>query len=72
MKNDNYHSVLVVQMKNCEALVLGPELAIERVPVKECHYYSNHLMLGTWQKMYVFFKLLKQTAFLYKILCYFD
>lgn len=28
-----YHSVLVVQMKNWEPLVFGPEFAIERVPV---------------------------------------
>lgn len=27
-----YHSVLVVQMKNCEPLVFGPEFAIESVP----------------------------------------
>lgn len=29
-----YHSVLVVQMKNWEPLVFGPEFAIERVPVE--------------------------------------
>lgn len=29
-----YHSVLVVQMKNWEPLVFGPEFAIERVPAE--------------------------------------
>lgn len=29
-----YHSVFVVQMKNWEPLVFGPEFAIERVPVE--------------------------------------
>lgn len=29
-----YHSVFVVQMKNCEPLVSGPELAMERVPAE--------------------------------------
>lgn len=30
------HSVLTVQMKNCEPLVLGPALAMERVPGAVC------------------------------------
>lgn len=29
-----YHSVLVVQMKNWEPLVFGPEFAIESVPAE--------------------------------------
>lgn len=29
-----YHSVLVVQMKNWEPFVFGPEFAIERVPAE--------------------------------------
>jgi hypothetical protein len=31
-----HHSVLTVQRKNCEPLVLGPALAIERMPGPVC------------------------------------
>ena len=30
------HSVLTVQMKNCDPLVLGPAFAIERIPGPVC------------------------------------
>lgn len=35
IKSPTCHSVLVVQMKNCEPLLFGPELAIERVPAEK-------------------------------------
>lgn len=35
LKFNSYHWVWTVQRKNCEPFVLGPALAIDKIPVKE-------------------------------------
>ena len=34
-KKDNYQSVLIVVMKNCDPLVSGPPFAIDKFPVSK-------------------------------------
>lgn len=36
LRGGSYHCVLAVQMKNWEPLVLGPALAMDRIPAPVC------------------------------------
>ena len=38
-----YHPVFTVQMKNCEPLVFGPALAIDRVPTNNKFAFEIHV-----------------------------
>ena len=42
-----HQSVLTVQRKNCDPLVLGPALAMERIPVKENIQLMGFYILAT-------------------------
>ena len=40
-KELTYHDVLAVQIKNCEPLVFGPALAIDKIPENKNSYVTD-------------------------------